>query len=370
MKRALKTAAKLAAALFVALLLVELGLRVAGLRLPPRGPNNFLPLLEEVPEAAAPGLEKALIPNARGEVVYPGTTHAEDRTVSYQINPQGFRDREFTQAKPADTLRVVLLGDSVTYGTGVDLKDTLPKQLEREIHALCPQRRVEVLNFGVYAYNPRQEVALLEYRALAYQPDVVLLVATVTDASGWGVQENDAEPVWQARWIQRLGLTSGIWSDDDLAKASWQTRATTRLRRASVLADFVANRAYGSLRSAMLEGGYNRDWMDGAPGRPMVRAALQRLKRIGVERGLDVRVLMYPTLTKLGPDYPYQFPSQVLGAECKSIGLTFVDLLPALLGRDAQALQAHAHDRHPNAVCHGLVAGWLARELRTAWCEP
>ncbi|TAJ18650.1 MAG: hypothetical protein EPO68_07525 [Planctomycetota bacterium] len=368
MKRVLKAIAKVAGALLLALLLVEVAMRVAGLRLPPRGPNNFLPLLEDVPDAAAPGLEKALIPNAQGEVVYPGKTSAEDRTLLYRVNPQGFRDREYPQAKPDGALRVAVLGDSVTYGTGVDLKDTLPKQLERELHELCAGRRVEVLNFGVYAYNPRQEVALLEYRALAFDPDIVLLVATVTDASGWGVQEKDAEPVWQARWIRRFGLTSGVWSGGDLEKASWQIRAMNGLRSTSVLADFVANRAYVGLRSGMLEQGYNRDWVDGAPGRPMVHAALKRLKRLAVERGFDVRVLMYPTLTKLGADYPYRFPSEVLGKECGELGLAFVDLLPALLGRDAQSLQAHAHDRHPNAACHGLVAKWLARELRALWC--
>lgn len=368
MKRALKTVAKLVAALLVALLLVEIAMRVAGLRLPPRGPDNFLPLLEEVSESAAPGLEKALIPDAHGEVLYPGKTSAQDRSVVYRVNAQGFRDREYPLVKPAGALRVVVLGDSVTYGTGVELKDTLPKQLEREVRALCPERQVEVLNFGVYAYNTRQEVALLEYRALAFQPDVVLLVATVTDASGWGVQEHDAEQVWQARWIHRLGLTSGVWSEGDLGKATWQIRAMNRLRGVSVCADFVANRAYVSLRSGMLEGGYNRDWMDGAPGRPVIRASLERLAKLCAERGIQARVLMYPTLTKLGDDYPYRFPSEVLGKECSAVGLGFVDLLPALLGRDAKSLQAHEHDRHPNAVCHGLVAQWLAGHLRELWC--
>ncbi|MBM3976459.1 MAG: hypothetical protein FJ299_05660 [Planctomycetes bacterium] len=367
MRRALKLALRFAAALLVALLLVELVMRAAGLRLPARGPDNFLPLLEDVSEAEAPGLEKRLIPNAQGEVLYPGRDAAEDRRVLYRVNALGFRDREYAHEKPAGVRRVVLLGDSVTYGTGVDLKDSLPKQLERELREVCAGQTVEVLNFGVYAYNTRQEVALLEHRALAFAPDVVLLVATVTDASGWGVAE-DAELSWQASWMRRLGLRSGVWEEQALEKADWRIRSMNRLRRISVLVDFAANRAHGALQSGILEGSFKRDWMDGTPGRTLIRESLEQLKRLGARHGFTAHVVMYPTLTKLGPGYPYHFPTAKLRGECEQLGIPFTDLLPPLLGQDARALQAHQHDRHPNATCHRLVAAWLARELRALWC--
>jgi hypothetical protein len=368
LRRLSKATAKGLCALLLALALTEIALRVVGFRLPPRGPDNFLPLLEKVSAADAPGLEKVLIPGARGEVLYPGKTPAENRTVTYRVNSGGFRDFDAPLAKPAGVRRVVVLGDSVTYGTGVDLKNTLPKQLELALRELCPGQAVEVLNFGVYAYNTRQEVALLEYRALQYQPDWVLLVATVTDASGWGVAKQ-CEPSWQAAWIRRLGLRSGVWEDADVANAPVQNRVANELRRVSVLADFVANRMYVSLRSAQLEVDYNRDWEDGAPGRPVIRESLERLGQLAREKGFEAKVLMYPTLTKLGEDYPYRFPSEVLERECQEVGLGFVDLLPAVVGREARALEVHEHDRHPNGNCNGLVARWLAKRLEREWCE-
>src|SRR5947209_20240288 len=61
--------------------------------------------------------------------------NADDFTVDKptHINSDGFRDREFSPAKPAGTQRIVCVGDSYTYGWGVDVRDSYPKQLERAL---------------------------------------------------------------------------------------------------------------------------------------------------------------------------------------------------------------------------------------------
>ena len=49
-----------------------------------------------------------------------------------QYNRDGFRDREFAIAKPRNIFRILVVGDSQTFGHGIEkLEDTFPKQLEK-----------------------------------------------------------------------------------------------------------------------------------------------------------------------------------------------------------------------------------------------
>src|SRR2546423_3119365 len=80
---------------------------------------------------------------------------AEDFTVDkpVHVNHDGFRDREFPLERTLGVQRVVCLGDSYTYGWGVELEDSLPKQLERAVSLEAP---TECLNMGVFGYNAAQ----------------------------------------------------------------------------------------------------------------------------------------------------------------------------------------------------------------------
>ncbi len=100
--------------------------------------------------------------------------------VRWRTNDIGLRDRTFARAKPAGTLRVLALGDSITLGWGVEQDEMFTKGLER----LLTQRRgapVEVITAAVGGWNTVHEVAFLEREGLAFDPDVLLLVYVVND---------------------------------------------------------------------------------------------------------------------------------------------------------------------------------------------
>jgi lysophospholipase L1-like esterase len=95
-------------------------------------------------------------------------------------NRLGYRSPERPAAKPAGAFRVVVLGDSIAEGLGVDeVADTFPARLERRLRAAG--RPVEVLNFAVTGYNTAQEVETLAARALTFEPDLVLLAYCLND---------------------------------------------------------------------------------------------------------------------------------------------------------------------------------------------
>ena len=93
-------------------------------------------------------------------------------------NSHGQRDHERTLEKPPGVRRIILLGDSVVEGQGIqEIRDTLSGQLER----LYPPGSVEVLNFGVSGYCTRAEVELLEVKGVKFQPDIVVIVFVFND---------------------------------------------------------------------------------------------------------------------------------------------------------------------------------------------
>jgi hypothetical protein len=106
----------------------------------------------------------------RGWALRPNT---DDFTVDKpaHVNSDGFRDREYEVEKPSGTKRIVCVGDSYTYGWGVDVEDSFPKKLESR---LAKTSRTEVLNLGLFGYNTRQARLTLEKTGLKYKPDLVI----------------------------------------------------------------------------------------------------------------------------------------------------------------------------------------------------
>ena len=114
--------------------------------------------------------------------------HAPNRSaflmgVPVSINSEGLRDREFSLEKPPGVYRVMMLGDSTTFGWGVRQEDTAAKFLERKLNAALPAgySSVEVMNAGVGNYDTVQEVTYYETIGWKYHPDLVVLVFFIND---------------------------------------------------------------------------------------------------------------------------------------------------------------------------------------------
>lgn len=101
------------------------------------------------------------------------------------FNSLGMRDRERTMAKPPDTFRVAILGDSMVESVQVPLEQSFcaltEAKLNREIEStgLAEGKKIEILNFGVSAYNLGQ-VYLAMQDVMKFQPDVILTTLRVS----------------------------------------------------------------------------------------------------------------------------------------------------------------------------------------------
>lgn len=89
--------------------------------------------------------------------------------VEYRINSRGFRGPEVSAQKAPGTFRIVLLGDSRTFGYGVPLEKHFSSVLAGYFRA------TEVVNLGVSGYGVDQSLLQLRQDGFAYQPDLVVL---------------------------------------------------------------------------------------------------------------------------------------------------------------------------------------------------
>lgn len=101
--------------------------------------------------------------------------------VTYQINSYGLRDKEYPLEKPKDVYRILMLGDSYTFGIGNNLEDIFSKVLEKDLNAKSKEKKIEVINGGCSSYSPLLEYLFLIYKGLALNPDLVILNYDISD---------------------------------------------------------------------------------------------------------------------------------------------------------------------------------------------
>jgi len=101
--------------------------------------------------------------------------------VPFQTNQFGFRDGAIYQKDP-NVFRILCVGDSVTFGTGVKNEETFPNVLEGilSLHS-APNMGIDVINAGVSAYNVRNIRGLIQEYLDDIQPNLVVYTFVEND---------------------------------------------------------------------------------------------------------------------------------------------------------------------------------------------
>lgn len=222
---AILDASLLTACVLICILIVELGLRM--MMLPPVGMRAMLQPHPKYLFMLMPNRVSRQTFNAPGEAPY---------VLTYETSSQGFVDREYGPKKP-DEFRILLLGDSMMMGYGVEMPYSIPRHLDRllaERVARTPFSEISVINAGCAAGGPLQELGILRERGLPLDPDLVILQivpsSDVQDALMKPLRAYD--PNWfksrqkilrQTQWRQRAH-----W---------WLTRNSYLYERITVLCD-------------------------------------------------------------------------------------------------------------------------------------
>jgi len=261
--------------------------------------------------------------------------------VDVQINSQGLRDHEYSPTKPAGVYRIMLLGDSTTFGWGVPLSETAAKILERNLNAehLPGYDRVEALNAGVGNYDTVQEVTYYKTRGRAFHPDLVVLVYFI----------NDPEPVPVER--------KGFLVDSSYLIAFSVNRFDGVLRRIGTRPDW--NKYYSSL------------YDDDRTGFQACKAALVDLASTTQKENTKLLVAILPELHQINNSYPFTAAHQKIKDVLANEHAPVLDLIDGLRDHGPEStLWVTPLDDHPNGRANTLVAAqiqdWIQNELNQA----
>ncbi len=243
--------------------LVEGSFRLAGLGRPaPRPPTSreFTELTKTAPDGR--------------EAVYRENLYVGKRI---HLNADNYRDWLYHEDEREGALRIVGLGDSYTFGDGLDPDETWLRQLGARVSESITDRKIRTLNFGRRGANTHEQLAILEEDVLRHAPDLVVLGFTVF---------NDAET---KEYRER---TTG----EHKARAKKTTWSLAQwLNTHSYAVHFVVKILRRKRNQTAMRVHIGGQYADDAPGLIECRAALASIAQTCRERKLPLVLVIFPS---------------------------------------------------------------------------
>jgi lysophospholipase L1-like esterase len=276
-----------------------------------------------------------------GWCLRPGWSGKEVWTGGFsRINPQGIRDDRPVGRKARRERRMLIIGDSITFGAMVPTQQTFPYLLER---FLADDNGWRVLNGGVTGYDPQQEFEWLELFGWQLEPDVIGVAFCRNDVCPsvrFQFAARDREPVGVAgRWLSEHFVLASY-----LQRAIWYLEARLGLATAAIK-EVPANAPVDSPR----------------PGWPFVEQAYRRIARSAREKNVSIVLFVYPTLGLLAGREPDDLTER-LQELAKELNWSWIDLAPAF-SEDPASLFIPGDPLHPNGNGYQRAAEYAAKKL-------
>jgi len=272
-------------------------------------------------------------------------TYLALRELPYRSNSLGFRDREIPPKTP-DHYRIVVVGDSITWGQGVDEDERFSNLIQ---HDLGPG--YEVINFGMRAYDMPEHLKALD-KVLTLSPDFVLLQLYINDFETRRMRRPVARPLLPWPDLDRRLLASSVFYG--MMETQWY--------RFQENAHWVE-----SYREYMERHLRDPDSPDSRQSFGMLRDFFRRTAAAGVPTG----VVIFPNPNLLGRGYPYAYLHNRIREICLQERVEYIDLQPvfAKMG-DSRGLWANRFDQHPNARAHRRAVDEMLAKFGPVWRAP
>jgi hypothetical protein len=278
-------------------------------------------------------------------------------------NSHGFRGPEWAVPKPPGTFRVMVLGDSLSFGNLVAYEDTYAARLQQALGARGPGAEVVLAASG--GWDTAQEMGFLEQEGLDHQPDVVVLGFFYND---YRLPSDSARPV---------SLMPEGRVDERPRALRWVPYRFVYAVKRSALVTFLRNRL-----ANFLSGGTGRQGPDFYTALMDNQVALEREERVVAvhrtlarmnalcaARGVRLLVAHVPPINLFW--HARGSRAYVAGLErfCREHGLQFLDLSERFWReQDSDSLYLYPWDNHMSPRGHAVVAEELAR-LVGGWFE-
>lgn len=263
-----------------------------------------------------------------------------------RLNSWGFRERQFDLEKGIGVHRIAVVGDSFTFGQGVDEGARFSNLIGQRLSGR--EGKYEVLNFGRAGAETVDHVKFLAHPVLPADPNFVLLQWFVNDVEG---TDKSGRP----RPRPLLPVPALV----------------AKLRPTSALF-YLLNGQWVALQAQLGWMGSYEVYMRerfGDPHSPSSVAAREALKQfLGACRQRRVSVGMVVFGDSYGHPSLLDFLVDRVLALCAEEAITCVDARPSFAPyADSRQLWANRLDPHPGPLAHRLVADRLLEVFGETW---
>jgi len=244
-------------------------------------------------------------------------------------------------SKLPDTRRILFVGDSFTYGSGVREVDTFVSLITAKLNEESQRNGgplYESFNAGIPASMTSDWIHLFDSVAEGFEPDWVVVVFFLRD----GVEG-----------VTSLGQITRI--RNEMAKLSGDSPLYRYSRLWRYFVDRDAQARLSDEYLGRLRNGYigneqqTREWR-------RAQANLQYLEAEAARLGARFALVIFPVLFELREDYPLEAAVDEILRFGNGERMKTLSLLPAFRGRSAPELWVSPLDQHPNAEGHTIAA--------------
>jgi lysophospholipase L1-like esterase len=259
-------------------------------------------------------------------------------------NHLGFREREIPPRQPG-RYRIVVVGDSFTWGQGVEAPERFSNQMES---ALGPS--YEVFNFGRPGNNLPEHLAVLQ-QALPVSPDFVLVQLYINDFETRAMKRPQPYallPRGTDRSFRRRFVTY------DLLSKQWALLQET----VGLCESYQAYMARNLLDPA-------------APQAVETVASLHRIIDAAAAAKVPLGFVIFPAYDRMGPrgsNYPFGYLHDRIRGVCADAKVPCLDLLGVFSQvPDPRTLWVSPFDAHPSAAAHHRAATEIVAHFAPVW---
>lgn len=302
-------------------------------------------------------------------------------TIQVRTNSMGMADREYPLEKPAGTLRIALLGDSLTASLYLPVEQQFKTLWEKALSQRLG-KPVEIMNFAVDGTGTWEQLQMFHLRARQFQPDAVIL-AFFWGNDTWGnLASRDrgrANPLKdeypEAGWLMRTRVAHRktirwLWNHSaafqflDVLKTRIQTqRSYERGRETPQTSPQTATKASAEQPDTAAEPRYDPGFAWDSEAWVLTRELMVKLKSETDAARSPLIVFQLPMLEQL--NQPRPLPHQALRGFLAQHGIANADAFETLAGLSAQQKRALylLDDVHLTAEGHRVFAEAVLPQL-------
>jgi lysophospholipase L1-like esterase len=286
------------------------------------------------------------------------------------INSLGLRGDEPIQPKPAGVVRVLVMGDSIAFGWGVNDDETFCYLLQEALNRGTSQLTYEVINGAVSGYTTRQQSNLLQRLAPQLRPDMVLIAFYWNDLLMGGSRQaqgrtrreastrfSENEPIPR----EQLHMTGdGRWWERLARRSRAAFVAGRGLKRLGNFGEWSAS--YTSLETDLLQG---RQTDDVDERWERFDRQMKEISALAQELRFDTGVVVLPSRQQVSEDFPMAQIQSKVREIADNLSMFVIDPLPNFRARrdEVESLFIPYDRHHPTALGHRLIADAILAEL-------